>query len=138
MRRKRGRPARKEEYLGPTPETLAKLVPDPLEILLVDCDVALERAASEIRAIYLAVCAKLMGGLGGGSGKPMSDFVAWAHAETYLPWARGLHRLTMEAVIDIVVDRHHIHPTFHPSVTFALESYARRMKTRKEPKEDAA
>lgn len=150
LKKRRGRPARQCDAVGPTPETLAKLRPDPLLALLStygEGDGALERAADEIRAIYLAVCGMLMAGIGGrhgygrarGGRRDIPPFLAWAHSETYLPWADGARRATLEAVIDLVVDRHHVHPNAASAAAGALVDYAERMKRRKPYKEtDAA
>lgn len=134
MGKKRGRPSRRETYLGATQETASKLRPDPLFLILQSYgngDVALERAADEIKAIYLAVCGQLMAGIGGlGGGSPMPDFIAWAHATTYLPWARATKRQSLEAVIDTVVDRNVVSPLIAPQVAVALHDYARRILSR--------
>lgn len=143
---KRGRPARHHDRISPTPETLAKLRPDPLLALLQSLgegadqigESALEHAADEIRAVYLAVCGMLMAGVGGGhrygqgpgGRREIPPFLAWVHAETYRPWANGLRRATLQAVIDLVVDRHVIHPGLTGAVAGALEDYARRMRAR--------
>ena len=144
-RKNRGRPVRQDDWVGPTPETLAKLRQDPLLALFERYDMAgggeegmLERAADEVRAIYLAVCGMLMAGVGGGhrygqgpgGRREIPPFLAWAHAETYLPWANGLKRGTLEAVIDLVVDRTVIHPDFYVAVAVALADYAGRMRRR--------
>ena len=120
-RKKRGRPVRQDDHVGPTPETLAKLRQDPLLALFERYDGgtgseegALERAADEIRAVYLAVCGMLMAGIGGGHRygqgpgvrREIPPFLAWAHGRTYLPWANSLKRTTLEAVIDLVVEPH--------------------------------
>lgn len=145
--KKRGRPARRADHVGPTPETLAKLRQDPLLALLERYDSdgtagdkgALEKAANEIRAVYLAVCGMLMAGIGGGhrygqgpgGRREIPPFVAWVHAETYLPWANGTKRATLEAVIDLVVDRTVIHPDLYAAAAAALADYAVRMRKRR-------
>lgn len=151
---KRGRPARQADHIGPTPETLAKLRHDPLLALFErydgraggdgDGEGPLERAADEIRAIYLAVCGMLMAGVGGahryGEGpgghsayraREMPPFLAWAHAQTYRPWANSLARATLEAVIDLVVERNLIHPDRMIAVAAALADYATRRRHRR-------
>jgi len=133
-KKKRGRPSMACAYEGPTPETLVKLQPDPLLALLRvhgGGDIALEHAADEIRAIFLAVCGRLMAGTGGlGGGGEMPDFLAWAHGSTYLPWARSLKHEAMEAIIDIVVDRRAVRADLAARAAGALDAYARRMKSR--------
>lgn len=149
---KRGRPARHHDRIGPTPETWAKLRPDPLLSLLRSFgesadkigERALEHAADEIRAVYLAVCGMLMAGVGGGhrygqgpgGRREIPPFLAWVHADTYLPWANGLRPATLQAVIDLVVERHAIHPGLTGAVTAALRKYALRMRTRGSFKEE--
>jgi hypothetical protein len=145
VRKRRGRPARQDEYVGPTPETLAKLRQDPLLALFARYDAEtggeegmLERAADEIRAVYIAVCGMLMAGTGGGhrygqgpgGRRDIPPFLAWVHAQTYLPWANGLKRTTLEAVIDLVVDRAVIHPDLVVAAAEALADYGRRMRRR--------
>lgn len=145
VRKRRGRPARQDEYVGPTPETLAKLRQDPLRALFARYDAGggseegvLERAADEIRAVYLAVCGMLMAGVGGGhrygqgpgGRREIPPFLAWAHAQTYLPWAKSLKRTTLEAVIDLVVDRAVVHPDLAIAAAAALSDYAGRLRRR--------
>lgn len=148
-RRRRGRPARRDDNVPATPETLAKLRPDPLLALLEAYgggDRALERAADEIRAIYVAICGMLMAvgrtgsGIGpradGGTGRrtarahDIAPFLAWAHGETYLPWAQRTPRRTLEATIDLVIERRVIHPDLTAPVAQALGDYAGRMRSR--------
>ena len=161
LKRRRGRPARRDDFIGPTPETLAKLRQDPLLALFQRYDSgtggtggecggegALERAADEIRAIYLAVCGMLMAGVGGrhryGEGpgargsttRDIPPFLAWAHAQTYTPWADSIKRTTLEAVIDLVVERNLTHPDRTIAVADALADYARRLRHRPAFKED--
>ena len=134
VKKKRGRPPMACAYEGPTPETVAKLAPDPLLAILRlhgGGDVALEHAAGEIRAVFLAVCGRLMAGVGNlGGGGEMPNFIAWAHAGTYLPWTRMTPRATLEAVIDVLIDRRTVHPDLAVRVALALDGYARRMKSR--------
>lgn len=127
-----------EERIQATPETMAKLQPDPLLALVRGIgrgDVVLESAADEIRAVYMAVVRGLMrkGGLREDRGgmPDIPPFLAWAHAETYLPWARAQLRQTMQAVIDVVVDRQAISNGCPPeAVVWSLHSYADRMMRR--------
>lgn len=150
-KKRRGRPARADDCIAATPETLAKLRPDPLLALLSAFEQvgdavgnsALERAADEIRAIYLAVCGMLMAGVGGahrygqgpGGRREIPAFLAWAHAQTYIPWAQYHPRGTLEAAIGLVVDRHVIHPDLASAVAGALADYAKRMRSRSAFKE---
>ena len=160
LKRRRGRPAfakksvgrstRRDECVGPTPETLAKLRQDQLLALFARYDSggsvagegSLERAADEIRAVYLAVCGMMMAGVGGGhrygegpgargsATRVIAPFLAWAHATTYCPWANGTPRPTLEAVIDLVVERHVIHPDRMIDAAIALGDYAKRQRYR--------
>lgn len=146
-----GRPSRRDDYVGPTPETLAKLRQDPLLALFERYDSgtggegegALERAADEIRAVYLAVCGMMMASVGGGHrygegpgghaayrAREIAPFLAWAHATTYCPWAKGIPRSTLEAVIDLVVERHVVHPDRMIDAAVALGEYAKRQRYR--------
>lgn len=146
LKRSRGAAARRDDFVGPTPETLAKLRQDPLLMLLQRCDPdgsgggenMLERAADAIRAIYLAVYGMLMAGVGGchrygegpGGRRDIPPFLAWAHAQTYKPWANDIKRTTLEAVIDLVVDRNLTHPERMIDVADSLADYARRVRHR--------
>jgi len=47
-----------------------------------------------------------------------------------LPWANSLKRATLEAAIDLVVDRMVIHPDLYVAVADALTDYAKRMRQR--------
>lgn len=123
-----------EKDAGPTPETLAHLEPDPLHDL-VDAgliDAAGERAAQEIMQVYCAVCRGVMR-----QSRPLGPYtpgvfdmpedIAEAHKLRYLPWARATRRQTVQAVIDLVIDR--LSPSSGPvrqAVIEALDDYARR------------
>lgn len=157
-RRKRWKPKNRRpaveraERCGPTPETLAKLQPDPLQMLL-DGDAArearcgkarLEEAADEIRAVYMAVIRAVMWkrpSLGGGGGgvPEIPARLAWAHFQTYLPWANHWgHSKVLEAVIDVVVDRYQTTAASHQMIVLALGDYAKRMRARPKEEERAA
>lgn len=155
LKQRRAAAARRADFIGPTPETLAKLRQDPLLALFErydsvnsgDGETVLEHAADEIRAIYLAVYGMLMAGVGGrhryGEGpgargsttRDIPPFLAWAHAQTYTPWANAIKRTTLEAVIDLVVERNLIHPDRSIAVADALADYARRRRHRPAYKE---
>lgn len=107
---KRREAVEKAARSGPTPETAAKLKPDPFNELVRRhiLDGAQKRAGLEIRAVFLAVtsgvgCKSIeMGGVRGGSGE-MSKEMADAHHERYLPWCERWGRSVAD-VIDLVVD----------------------------------
>ncbi len=131
--------ARSEERVGPTPETLRKLRPDPLLALIATHpkreDVPLlEEAADEVRAVYMAIVRAAMrkGGLcedrGGYPGVP--PFLAWAHATTYLPWARSTPRSVLAAAITLIIERDIISPLQVIHVLAALQNYAERQHRR--------
>lgn len=122
------------DRVRPTPETVAHLEPDPLQDLVGAglIDAAGERAAQEIMLVYCAVCRGVMR-----QSRPlgpytpgvfdMSEDIAEAHARRYLPWARATRRQTVQATIDLVVDR--LSPPTGPvrtAVIEALDDYARR------------
>lgn len=140
-KRRRGRPSVREERTEATPETLAKLEPDPLQALLEAHAgremVELERAADEIRAVFFAVCRAVMrkpasyGDHLPRSRGDMSEHLARAHTQTYLPWAQDQYPRVMEACIDLIVDRRPIYPAFNLEVLVALRDYAKRMTMRK-------
>lgn len=140
------RRAQREDRISPTPETLAKLRPDPLLALIAahpkrDYVPLLQEAADEICAVYMAVVRAAMrkGGLcedrGGYPGVP--PFLAWAHAQTYLPWARAQRRAVLAAAITLIVEREIISWTVAVDVLAALQNYADRQH-RREPYEGEA
>ena len=106
---KRRDPVIRDDRVGPTPETQAKLVPDPFHVLVEMglLDTAQRDAGLEIRAIWYAITGNLMPKAGERSsqrsGDGMSDALATAHARVYLPWCQYWGRL-VEEVIDLVVD----------------------------------
>lgn len=121
------------ERIGPTPETQAKLEPDPLGDMVAAglIDSAGERAAQEIFKVYQAVCGCVMR-----QSRPlgpytpgvfdMPDEIAKAHVLRYLPWARATRRQTVVSVIDLVVDRRPPESSIvREAVTAALADYAR-------------
>lgn len=99
----------RSERVGPTPETEAKLKPDPFNVLVqMDLLDSAERDAGlEIRAIWYAVTGGLLVRAGERSshrsGDGMSDKLAEAHAQVYVPWCDHWGGL-VEQVIDLVVD----------------------------------
>jgi hypothetical protein len=100
---------RKDDRVGATPETLAKLKPDPFNLLVERgvLDTAQRDAGLEINAIYAAITSfnRIKGGLGGTRGhEDMSDALAEAHAQIYVPWCHHWGR-RVEHVIDLVYDR---------------------------------
>lgn len=138
-RRKRREPVRVEDRVEATPETTAKLTADPLMAMVEagQVDSAGERAASEIRAVYLAVCRAVMvrpTNLGGefcapSRGKPaeIPESLARAHAERYLPWTRDHDPETLDDLLRVVVEREPIAPWRRHDIAVALDDYARRM-----------
>ena len=133
MARKRRAP---EDQIRPTPETLAKLQPDPWQLFLVGKDSAIERAGDEIASIYNMVVKDLLARRQPFGprvpGKNEDDsFLAWAHAASYLPWVAEIGPHSANAIISLVVDRNGLEMD-ERSVLWALERYAKRMQTRGE------
>lgn len=99
----------RDDRVGPTPETEAKLIPDPFNVLVQHglLDTAQRDAGLEVRAIWYAITGGLMPKAGerssARSGDGMSEELALAHANVYLPWCMYWGRL-VEEVIDLVVD----------------------------------
>ena len=100
------------EDVGATPETRAKLEEDPLHRMAVAgmIDSAGERAAEEIKCVFLAICRDVIGktmrpGVYARAKFEISDDLAHAHADRYLPWCRGNRPPIVEATIDLVVER---------------------------------
>lgn len=127
------------ERVEPTPETLAKKQDDPLQKMVEDklLDSAGERAAEEIKNVYLAVCREVINlsrpmGPHSPSRYEMSDDIAEAHATRYLPWSRSNRRQIVEATIDLVVERTEPRSgLLRQAVGRALTDYARRFDTTK-------
>ncbi len=121
--------------VGATLETRAKLKEDPLHRMALAgmIDSAAERAAEEIKCVFLAVCrdviAKTMRpGLVYSRGKfEIPDDLAHAHADRYLPWCRANRPAIVEATIDLVVERRPPQSGLVlNAVADALADYARR------------
>ena len=139
---KKRREVRKEERTPATPETLAKLTPDPLRQMveggLIGSDE--ERAASEIRAIYMAVCRGLFSkagrlgeefGIQSGRAPDMPTGLAIAHRETYLPWTRSHKPAVIDLVLSLIVERDPVHILHRADAATALKDYASSMTARK-------
>lgn len=97
---------------GATPETRAKLEEDPLHRMVAAgmVDSAGERAAEEIKCVFLAICRDVIGktmrhGVYARGKFEISDDLAHAHADRYLPWCRAHRPAVIEATIDLVVER---------------------------------
>ena len=138
-RNRRPRPSEPRER-PETPQTRAKLKPHPLDMILMGQDVSLEYAADEIRAVFMCVCQGLFsarqraGSIEGIDSIP--DELAWAHAQTYIPWANATPREILRTCIDVIVDGYKP-PYGRAPIQQALRDYAKRMRER--PKmEDAA
>ena len=120
---------------GGTPETIAKLQPDPLQKMVQAglIDSGGERAAEEIKCVYLAICrdvvSKNMQANGTARGRyRMSEELDRAHAETYLPWTRENRKSAVESTIDLCVDRKDpMSSLAENAIAHALMDYARRM-----------
>jgi len=132
----RRRPVQKSERFGATPETASKLRPDPLQVLMRTANMgpAEERAAAEIRSVYLAVCRDVMGrvmswtppGVDGRGREEMPNGLAVAHAVRFRPWSVAWRKYTTP-ILRLVVEREDPGMAFRPMVVMALRDYARRM-----------
>ena len=132
-RRRKRREVKKTDRVGPTPETKAKRQDDPIQ-MLVDKNLlssAGESAAAEIEAVYLAVtkgCMAKITSLEVTGGGDIPDWIAEAHAERFLPWARRQARATLEATIDLVVYKRPPEDEWLAvAVVVALEQYGQNM-----------
>jgi hypothetical protein len=134
-------PVVREERVEPTPETVAKLVPDPIQGLFERGLITSEHttAAAEIRAIYLAVVGSLFC-----RGRDYSDCrvrtrgniperLAVLHRDRYKPWTIAMGR-RLPAIMDILIEGHHWLMTAHPDgppgqrlIIEALNDYVSRM-----------
>ena len=118
----------RSERVGPTPETLAKLVPCPIQEMyrLGMIDTAAKNAALELADLYVAVYgSQLPGARGEGGHHQISDEAAWKHKHRYLPWAErwsGIRFRALPTIIDVVV---HGQPMSLLTVADALKDYAR-------------
>tara|TARA_R110000751_G_scaffold11177_4_gene39946 strand:- start:342 stop:752 length:411 start_codon:yes stop_codon:yes gene_type:complete len=129
-------PVQKSERFGATPETAAKLRPDPLQTLMRTANMgpAEERAAAEIRAVYIAVCRDVMGkvmswtppGVDGRGRGEMSNGLAEAHAARFRPWTLAWRKYTTP-ILRLIIEREEPGMAFRPMVAMALRDYARRM-----------
>ena len=126
--KKRRQAVDRSERVGPTPETLAKLVPCPIQTMydLGLIDNGVKGAALELADIYVAVYGSQMpGSRGAGGHHQLSDEMAWKHKFWFLPWERRWARVKFKAlptVIDVVV---HGKPMAFTEVAEALADYAR-------------
>lgn len=122
-----------EERIGPTPETLAKLKPDPLAVMLQRGQIEEGQvdAAIEIREVYGAIvggCSARANDLNRGGHGGISDRIAWLHSNRYLPWIRECGKHPARLVLDLVwfgqppAKGQHI-----PVIAYALADYRRRM-----------
>lgn len=129
--RKRQKPQEKD--LG-TAETRAKLKPDPLQRIVEEglLDSAGQRAAEEIRAVWLALTLevrrknKVLGTPDAGKVE-MPDQLAEAHATRYLPWVRETNSEIVDLTIGLLVDRRELTPWGCRICAGAITNYARRM-----------
>lgn len=124
---------RKPDRIMPTPETLAKLTPDPLFELLAGEDASLERAADEIRRVYVAVTRQLWAkGMTFGQRVPglgeLTDEIAAAHAQRYMPWVACQGPQVVDWTLNVIVDRNRPETWQADSIRRALADYARRMR----------
>lgn len=141
-KKKRRKPQRRERpeprRVGPTPETRAKALDDPLQQLVTDgkIDAAGERAAEEIRRVFLAVCRDVMAKISrpvpmAGGKAEMSDELDIAHSDRYLPWVRDTARNVVAATLDLVLERRKPAAFMEAAICRALQDYARRFDQKK-------
>ena len=135
-RHRRGAVQREVGLDGPTVETLrhaAAASPDPI-LALVEIgflDSACERAIDEIRHVRNAICYQLEAKSNRLSNQAhgvseMSDEMARAHKERYLPWSREIGRIVLDIVLKMIMDAE---PPgiFEQRVVDAIKGYARRL-----------
>ena len=127
MRKRRHRVEIKDRS-SPTPETVAKLQSDPLEALKLEPD--LEKSADEIKRVCHVVYGKTLMHLSSlerfeKGVTIMPDWIAEAHSERFLPWARSISASGVEATVDICLHRRES-PGNGNLVIRALSDYAKR------------
>lgn len=104
---KRREAVKASDRVGPTPETVAKLQPDPFNEMVKAkvLDDAQRAAGLEIRAVYLAIIGPMLarGGnlLSTRAGGDISPMLAAAHAQRYIPWCDKWGR-RVSAVFDLI------------------------------------
>lgn len=130
MKKPRRIPVLREERVEPTPETVAKLTPDPVQSLYDRGLIQSEHtaAALEIRAIYFAVVGSLFARANdpsriGFSKAQMSDRLAVIHRDRYKPWCAAMGQ-KLPFIMDALVDLSWCHEAW---LIAALEDYAQRM-----------
>ena len=121
MGKKKNRSVNREQvYIGGTPETVKKLTPGTIEILLRNQRIGREHvsAAQEIETVYKAVTGGLYTGNvmkervdGKGKMGSLTEFVAMLYRDHYTPWANDLDARRAAGgppirsiVIDVVVN----------------------------------
>ena len=106
----RKRKQRQETDTG-TPETRRRLKSDPvLEMISKGLlDTAQERAASEIREVYLAITRglwpKIVNAEIHGKGSEIPDALASAYSVRYRVWVQDTHREVVDATLRLVVEK---------------------------------
>jgi hypothetical protein len=114
MTKARREPVNREERIEPTPETLAKLRPDQVQVLFDKSLLTPEMtdAASEIRMIYFAVVGSLFCRgrdyrvFGRGRGE-IPERIAQLHRDRYQPWAREMGPL-LPLIFDALIDGQYV------------------------------
>lgn len=108
--RARRAPVSRVDRIEPTPETLAKLVPDQIRVLFDKGRLHHEhtRAVGEIRAVFHAVTTNLFARakdyrLRGYSPPCLPNDLAEAHRDRYKPWAQQMGR-RLPLLIDAIID----------------------------------
>lgn len=131
------------ERAEPTPETVAKLIPDPIGVMFAMglIDQPTKDAALEMADVYIAVYGGQMPGARGAGGHPtISNAMAWIHTNRYLPWSRKWANVKLRAmplqpaVIDLVIGGSQ--PVALTEVASALKDYARFRRERPLPPAD--
>ena len=118
----------REERVGPTPETAAKLLPDPLALMLrhelIDAEAV--SGALEIRSVYMAIVGQLMPkarGESAGGRSEISARLAWIHSHRYKPWADRWAGETLAATLDMILEGA-MHVSFRERIANSLKDYA--------------
>jgi ElaB/YqjD/DUF883 family membrane-anchored ribosome-binding protein len=137
--RSRRRRVEREERAGPTPETVRHAIaagPDPVQSMLESnpplLDNADEQAIDEIRHVRNAITYQLEAKSNRLSHHPhgqteMSDELAHAHTDRYLPWSRQIGRIILDVVLRMIMDA--VPPgIFEKKVVAAIKLYARMMR----------
>lgn len=123
---------KRQEIDRGTDETRARLRPDPILVMIAKglVDTAQERAASEIRQVYLAITQGLwlknrVPGQITGIREELSDEMAEAYSKRYYPWVQRVNSDVVDATLRLCVEREEPTEWGERQIAGALYLYAK-------------